>query len=103
MCLSSSIEKCGISKSFGHCLLHKGDDPVVDRISSVLHSDAVVGEDREVNLRIKRGIIFIVALSGKSFIWVKLQRALLKSGFSYWSLKSYCNDSLFLSCLSLVS
>lgn len=51
-----------------------------------------------VKWRVTRGIIFSVALSGKSVISVKLQRALLKSASSYWHVKSYCSDSLSFNC-----
>lgn len=80
---STSTEKLGMSKKSGHCCLSDGDAPTVDRISvsAVLHSvsDVVVGDDNAVKWRLTRGMILTVALSGKSVISVKFQRALLKS------------------------
>lgn len=71
-----------MSKNSGHCCLSDGDALPVDRISvsAVLHeSDVVVGDDNGVKWRVTRGMILSVALSGKSVISVKLQRALSKS------------------------
>lgn len=72
-----------MSKKSGHCCLSDGDALPVDRISvsAVLHSvsDVVVGDDNAVKWRVTRGMILSVALSGKSVISVKLQRALWKS------------------------